>query len=182
MAPEDLEEQIEAAEEAADTTQLLTILATCTSHGGNDDWEAATESALDALYRLVKGGTAVGAGDALEKIFQTLEAWKEQEAIVEVAFGCVVALTSKDDGQQKTESIHLALLVELMQSFADESTIQEQACLAVEGLAKSSAAIKEKLVALEEIKAELAAAKGRISNERNKAYPDRAATALGITI
>ena len=69
-----------------------------------------------------------------------------------------------------------------MQSYEGESTIQEQACLAIEGLANSSSVLKNNLRDIEVIRDELIAAKGRITNERNKKYPGLAMAALGIEL
>ena len=176
-----LEDQIEAAEEAGDTAKLLSIISNCTEHGGDDDWTEAAEGSLDALYRLLKGGCDAP-DNALLQIFASLDAWKEEEAIVEVALGCIVSVSSKSSPKQKEDGIDVALIFNVMKSFEGESTIQEQACLAMEGLAKSSDTLKASLNALEGIKDELAAAKERITNERNKAYPARAATALGFEL
>ena len=177
---EEFEEQIETAEEAGDVSKLLEIISSCTEHGGDDDWTDVTESSLDAFYRLVKGG-ANAPETCLGSIFSSLEAWKGEEAIVEVALGCIVAIASKNPNL-KTDGVNVSLLVELMKDFDGEATIQEQACLAIEALAKSSDVLKEKINAVDGIRGELSAAKERITNERNKAYPGRAAAALGIDL
>ena len=177
---EELQDQIETAEEAGDITKLLDIISSCTAHGGEDDWTDLAESSLDAFFRLVKGGAAATTGDdAWGTLFASLEAWKAEEAIVEVAFGCVVALSSKSSA---IDNVNVSLLVQLMKDFEDEATIQEQACLAIEGLAKSSEELKQKLKAVPGVKDELVASKERITNERNKSYPGRAAAALGIEL
>eukprot|EP00977_Amphora_coffeiformis_P014625 scaffold4133_cov146-Amphora_coffeaeformis.AAC.9 len=177
---DEYEEQVEAAEEAGDTDKLLIIIASCAEHGGDEDWTNVAEGSLDAFYRLIKGGSN-SKNDALGKIFASLEAWKEEEAIVEVALGCVVAVSSKKT-KQVEDGINVSLIVDIMKNFEGESTIQEQACLAIEGLAVCSDAIKEKINAIDGIKDVLTASKDRITNERNKAYPGRAARALGLEL
>ena len=178
---EDIEEQIEAAEEAGDVGKLLAIISTCTQNGGDEEWSEVAESSLDAFYRLAKGGSSVP-DDSLKTIFASIEAWKEEEAIVEVGLGCIVSVSSKDSPKQQENGVGVSLIVDVMKNFEGESTIQEQACLAIEGLAKMSGAFKETLAAVDGIKDELAASKSRIENERNKSYPGRAATALGIEL
>lgn len=179
---DELEDQIEAAEEAGDITKLFTIISTCAKHGGDEDYETATEGSLDSLYRLVKSGSAFSI-DVLGQIFATLEAWKGEEAIVEVALGCIVAITSKRaELSEEEQNVNVNLIIEVMQSYEGESTIQEQACLAIEGLAKSSSVLKKNLRDIEGIGDELIAAKGRITNERNKKYPGLATAALGIEL
>ena len=178
---EELEQQIEAAEEASDAPKLLELISTCTSHGGDDDWTEVAEGSLDALFRIAKGGSTSVADEAISALFDSLKAWKEEEAIVEVALGCIVAL-SKFYKAADNDKLDLTLLLSILRDFPDESTIQEQACLAVEGLAWVSDSAKESLKAMDGMQEELVAARGRISNERNKAYPGRAAQALGLTI
>jgi len=187
---EEYEEQIEAAEESEDTTKLLDIIADCSAHGGDEDWAEAAEGSLDALFRLAKSGTASSCADkALPVLFDSLKAWKDAndaEAIVEVALGCIVSLsksyeTTNDDVAGES-TLDLSLLISILQKFTDESTVQEQACLAIEGLALVSDSCKERFKAMDGMQAELVAAKERIINERNKAYPSRAAEALGLIL
>lgn len=184
MADDDIDERIEASEEAGDVPALLSVIGTCSKNGGDEDWSEAAESSLDAYYRLVKGGAA--ADGAMGAIFASLKAWGEEEAIVEVALGCVVASLSKSKAALAAgddTNLDVSLILAAMRSFEDEATIQEQACLAIEALAASSDALKEKIKALDGIREELVAAKeSRITNERNKAYPGRAAVALGIEL
>ena len=47
---DELEDQIEAAEEAGDIPKLFSIISTCAKHGGDEDYETATEGSLDSLY------------------------------------------------------------------------------------------------------------------------------------
>uniref|UniRef100_A0A7S4EGB1 W2 domain-containing protein n=1 Tax=Pseudo-nitzschia australis TaxID=44445 RepID=A0A7S4EGB1_9STRA len=201
--PDEIIEDIEAAEENGDIDQILAYLEIGSSkdHRGNGEedehyaWTEVTEEALDAFYRLVKAGTdPVGASTALAyltKIFASLEAWKEEEAIAEVALGCIVSVASKAD---KTEAgageatateinLQLQLVLDVMKEFDNEATIQEQACLAIEGLALWNEDWKATFRESEGIGDELKAAREeRITNERNKAYPVRAAKALGIEL
>jgi hypothetical protein len=181
---EELKGQIEAAEEAGGTAAVLDLVATCTSHGGEEDWAEVAESRLDSFFRLVKGGSAVAdASNGFLVIFASLAAWKEHEAIVEVALGCIVSLANtKTTTTKAVGDLDLSLLLTMLQSFPDESTIQEQACLAIEGLAMASETYKTALGATDGIQDELVAAKERITNERNKAYPGRAAQALGLAL
>jgi hypothetical protein len=185
---DEMEEQIEAAEEAANIPELLSIIGTCSVHTGEDDWDAPAEASLDAFYRLVKGGR-MPPEDALMTIFASLKAWRKEEAIVEVALGCIVAICSKisiyvqqDAAADTTSTLDVNLVIEIMKSYKDESTIQEQACLAIEGLATSSDTLKKQLVAIEGIQQELTAARDLITNERNKKYPVQAASALGFEL
>jgi hypothetical protein len=178
MGIEEIEEQIEHAEEAGDTAKLLELIAHCAKHGGDDDWTEVAESSLDALYRLAKGGTNITSG--LGVVFSSLEAWEAEDAIVEVGLGCVVSLAKT--AQAEEGSLDVGLIMSILQAFPDESTIQEQACLAIEGLALASDKLKGAILAIDGIQDELAAAKTRITNERNKAYPGRAAKALGIEL
>jgi hypothetical protein len=178
MGVEAIEGQLEDAEEAGDSTKLLELITTCAKHGGDDEWTEVAEASLDALYRLAKGGTIITSG--LGVIFSSLKAWKAEDAIVEVGLGCVVSLTKT--AQEEEVNLDMGLIMSILQAFPDESTIQEQACLAIEGLASASDKLKGELLAIDGIKDELAAAKERITNERNKAYPGRAAKALGIEL
>ena len=186
---EELESQIESAEEAGDVAQLLDIIGNCTSHGGNEDWAEVTEAALDGVFRLSKGGQVDKSltESALSATFSALEAWKEEDAIVEVALGCIVALVkhyenNESDSVVAAKDWNVNLLWSLLQDFEDESTIQEQACLAIEGMALASDKWKDLLKASDSCPGELVAAKERINNERNKAYPGRAADALGVSM
>jgi hypothetical protein len=161
--PDEIVEDIEAAEEAKDVDRVVAFLGLASSneHSGEEDWAEAAEAALDALYRLVKGGAVSGSDDEsllfhLQAVFDALNAWEEVEAIVEVGLGCLVAIASKADTKDEDDvAIPVEFVLDLMKDFSGEQTIQEQSCLAIEGLA-------------------------RITNERNKAYPVRAAKALGI--
>ncbi|VEU34942.1 unnamed protein product [Pseudo-nitzschia multistriata] len=201
-APVEMIEDIEAAEEAGDTEQILAYLRFASSEDrrneeGEDEeyvWTEVSEEALDAFYRLVKASKELGASAALSHladVFAALGAWKEEEAIVEVALGCIVAVASragKDEGDgsnsdDRAGALSVGLVLDTMKEFADEPTIQEQACLAIEGLALWRDDWKAALGEAEGIQDELAAARGeRITNERNKAYPLRAAKALGIEL
>jgi hypothetical protein len=180
MGIEEIEEQIEGAEEAGDTATLLELITTCAKHGGDEDWTEVAESSLDALYRLAKGGTIITSG--LGVIFSSLKAWKAEDAIVEVGLGCVVSLAKTAQEEESSTSLDVGLIMSILQAFPEESTIQEQACLAIEGLALASDKLKGEILAIDDIQDELAAAKERITNERNKAYPGRAAKALGIEL
>jgi hypothetical protein len=179
MVIEEIEEQIEDAEEAGDTAKLLELISICAKHGGDEEWIEVAESSLDALYRLAKGGTSITSG--LGVVFSSLKAWQAEDAIVEVGLGCVVSL-AKTAQEEEEGSLDVGLIMSIIQAFPDESTIQEQACLAIEGLASTSDKLKGEILAIDGIKDELAAAKERITNERNKAYPGRAAKALGIEL
>ena len=101
---------------------------------------------------------------------------------MEVCLGCIVYAAKTVD--ETAIDIDANLLITIMQKYEEESTIQEQACLAIESMALSSAILKKKLLApyCNGMKEELIAAKSRISNERNKKYPGLAAVALGIEV
>ena len=105
------------------------------------------------------------------------------EAIVEVCLGCIV-YAAKSVDETTIDHIDINLLVTIMQKYEEESTIQEQACLAIESMASSSTILKKKLLPpyCYTLKGELIAAKDRITNERNKKYPGLAAVALGIEL
>ena len=186
--PDEIVEDIEAAEEAKDIEQVVAFvrLVASNENAGEEDWAEAAEAALDALYRLVKGcSTLDKALVYLKAVFDCLNAWEEEDAIVEVGLGCLVAICSKADKSSTNDdiSIPVEFVLDLMKDFGDESTIQEQACLAIEGLALWSQSWKDELAAAEGIKEELTAAKNdRITNERNKKYPVQAAKALGIEL
>jgi hypothetical protein len=193
--PDEIVEDIEAAEESKDVDRVVAYvsLSSSSEHGGDEDWAEAAEAALDALYRLVKGGASKTDEVIfnLQAVFDALDAWKEEEAIVEVGLGCLVAIASKaekasgdeEDDDAVAFAIPVAFVLDLMKDFGDEATIQEQSCLAIEGLALWNTSWKDELAASEGIKEELLAARDeRITNERNKAYPVRAAKALGIDL
>jgi len=193
----------------------------------NDDWMESAEASLDAFYRMIKSGiqiktTGTGTEDDededngihivpyytfLNPIFGTLNGWRNEESIVEVALGCIVAITTKmiehkqedmseDDLQEMEEmftkvSIIDLIVVKIMKElYANEPTIQEQACLAIEGLALSPYSINVDLqqqlrdhIDKNIIQQQLRAARDeRITNERNKAYPERVAKALLISL
>ena len=194
---------------------------------GNDDWVEATEASLDAFYRMIKSGIKIiittttdtdtdtdpntDTADTgavvpyytlLNPVFAILNGWRKEEAIVEVALGCIVAITTKMIDQQETEmemeeSINTVDIIDLIvvkimqQLYKDESTIQEQACLAIEGLVLSpyysrNVDFKDQLqYHIDEniLQTELKLARDeRITNERNKSYPGRVAHALKITL
>jgi len=197
---EAIEELIDPAEEAGDTAKILEIIATCTSHADDDDWAEPTEAALDAYYRLSKN-PASGPGDvhagrcAVSILCSCLSAWRAHEAVIEVGLGCVAALAGRIDGGEVTEVVAArygvedgaevdvaGLVVVLMEAFPEEGTVQEQACLAVEGLAEGSEELREMFRMAEGVGEGLTAAVDRISNERNKSYPARAAAVLGIEL
>mmetsp|Transcript_25182 Transcript_25182/g.69446 ORF Transcript_25182/g.69446 Transcript_25182/m.69446 type:complete len:230 (+) Transcript_25182:304-993(+) len=204
-------EEIEAAEADGDTDLVLAHLSTACSfreRGGNDQeddndeededeiyaWTEVAEEALDAYYRMMKSSKntldASTAVHHLNRLIAALGAWKEEEAIVEVALGCIVALSSKARSNQEVDSnldvdvdVDVRVVSEAMKAFSNEATIQEQACLAIEGLALWREEWKVVFCNVEGIRDELVAAREeRISNERNKAYPVRAASALGIEL
>ena len=221
--PDEIVEDIEAAEESKDISRVVAFLGLASSneHGGEEDWAEVAEAALDALYRLVKGGavavdvdvagTVDGDGDVagdvagdiavagsstdyLRAVFDALNAWEEEEAVVEVGLGCIVAIASKADPQESASNdkdgdagimaeISVEFVLDLMKDFGAEATIQEQACLAMEGLALWKDSWKNVLAGAEGVRDELLAARDeRITNERNKSYPVRAAKALGIDL
>ena len=187
--PDEIVEDIEAAEEAKDIAQVVAYIELVASNenAGEEDWAEAAEAALDAFYRLVKGGPTLDKALVyLKAVFDCLNAWEEEEAIVEVGLGCMVAICSKADQSSQDEDdipIPVEFVLDLMKDFGDESTIQEQACLAIEGLALWSQSWKDELASAEGIREELTAAKNdRITNERNKKYPIQAAKALGIEL
>ena len=214
---EEAEERIEAAEEAGDLPGILALASECSGHGGDEDWTCAAEAALDALYRLTKGGSAgragTGAGSGgddgggdggggdggttgtvdprvpLRTALACLEAWGEEEAIVEVALGCVAVLvpTYPEDMEDEDFATWAAkLVVGAMRNFPDEGTLQEQACLAAQAMATSGRSDRRMGRALVRAgigtELEAAATGGRITNERNRTYPGRAAAALGIRL
>mmetsp|Transcript_21361 Transcript_21361/g.50839 ORF Transcript_21361/g.50839 Transcript_21361/m.50839 type:complete len:238 (-) Transcript_21361:1203-1916(-) len=212
--PDEIVEEIETAEEAKNIDGIVAYLGLLSSgdKGGEEDWAEAAEAALDALYRLVKGGAYDDNNDNnnddddddnldalfhLSAVFDCLDAWEEEDAIVEVGMGCVVAIASKakkiTDGSEKKKNdddddddapfVKVEFVLDLMKDFASEATIQEQACLAIEGLALWKNCWKKDLADAEGIREELRTARDdRITNERNKAYPVRAAAALGIDL
>lgn len=181
------EEAIENAEEAGDLNSILSIIEISAKYGGDPDeseeaeeWETPTENALDAFYRLTKGGDTTAPPTSLPTLWDVLNNWKSSDAIVEVCLGCVV-YASKSADDVSINNIDTKLIITIMQQYNDEGTIQEQACLAIESMALSSTFIKEKL-ACDEVKEQLIAAKDRISNERNKKYPGLAAKALNLEL
>lgn len=211
-SPDEIVEDIEAAEESKDINRIIPFitLTSSTEHGGAEDWAEAAEASLDALYRLLKGGASSNSSNDddtnsdgclthhLQTVFTSLNAWKEEEAIVEVGLGCLVAIAQKantiakasgaagderNGGNDSLTNIDVGLVLDLMKEFGDEPTIQEQACLAIEGLALWKTGWRDQLAEGEGIREELANARNdRITNERNKAYPLRAAKALGINL
>merc|ERR1719491_2257972 len=95
--PDEIIEDIEAAEESKDINRILAFITLPSSneHGGAEDWAEAAEASLDALYRLLKGGASSNSSNDddtnsdgclthhLQTVFTSLNAWKEEEAIVE---------------------------------------------------------------------------------------------------
>lgn len=186
-SPDDIVEDIESAEEEKKTETVVGFVTFLSSEekAGDEDWAEAAEASLDAFYRLTKGGASTDWMLALAAVVACLEAWKEEEAIVEVALGCIVAIASKaragDGGDETGTTVSAKAVPETMRAFPDESTIQEQACLAIEGLALWKKTWKDELNDSEGIAEDLKAAlEERITNERNKSYPVKAAKALGI--
>lgn len=151
------------------------------------------QGALDALYRLVKGGPS-GVDARLQRLLpalvRALAAWQQEDAVVEVAMGCIATVTGQaaagkeawaSDPEQAIA--YVASVVDAVRALPGEATVQEQACLAIEGLALLHDEFKAALNAVDGMKEELIAMRAdRITNERNKAYPLRAAKALGINI
>jgi len=215
--PDEYIEDIEAAEEAGNIDAILNHISLftktqciggdgegdgelfCNRNAGNGDWTEAMEASLDAFYRLIKAGrgnnnssiASILATSYLNKMFYSLNCWKEEEVIVEVALGCIVAITSKaakpteDDTVDEEGNVigDTKLVLAVMKKYKDESTIQEQACLAIEGLALFRDNWKDAFRQLQGIKEELKAAREeRITNERNKAYPLRAGKAFGVDL
>jgi len=191
-------ELIEAAEEAKELGKVVAFLrfVSRTDHAGEEDWSESAEAALDALYRSVKGGET-SADDSfvyLKDVSAALHTFLEHsDAVVEVCLGCIVAIASKANRERETEGasgddedaaiISVEDILKSMQFHEDEPTIQEQGCLVIEGLAMWKTCWKEELLAAEGLRKQLIAARdGRITNERNKAYPLRAAKALGIDL
>ena len=215
--PDELIQDIEAAEEAKSLKTVVAyihllstdIVKSPTQNGGVDDWSEAAEAAFDALYRLVKGGGNTDENETeppgnasssfliLGSVFCGLKPWRDDEAIVEVGLGCIVAIASRAIKQETTteaeannhddetyeSDVDVDFVFELMRDFGGESTVQEQACLAIEGLALWKPSWKRRLRACHGIRGELLKARNeRITNQRNKAYPVRAAKALGIEL
>ena len=181
ISAEEAEEAIESAEETGDLNRLLSIIETSTKYGGAaEEWEAPTEAALDAFYRVVKGGNKSAPSESLSILWKNLTKWIGCEAIAEVCLGCIV-YASKSVDESTISDVDTTLIITVMQKYEEEGTIQEQACLAIESMAASSASLNGKLKC-DEVKEELIAAKDRISNERNKKYPGLAAVALGMEL
>mmetsp|Transcript_4605 Transcript_4605/g.11594 ORF Transcript_4605/g.11594 Transcript_4605/m.11594 type:complete len:195 (-) Transcript_4605:520-1104(-) len=186
---DDMESEIEAAESSSNIDILLKILSECESNhrqGKEGDWDVPTEACLDAFYRILKkGGKSDDKTEQLPAstrvtLFRSLKEWIDEEAIVEVCLGCMGAVGSKrEDGFEETThaEIDANLIVEVMQQYSNESTIQEQACLAIKALVEIDV-MKKKLLAVGEIEEELKAVEGRITNERNKKYAVQALEAL----
>ena len=179
------------------------------------EWTEATEAALDAFYRMVKSGilvTEVATTTTycvyFDSIFLALDAWQHEEAIAEVGLGCIVALcndmkkkeddvdgtsTSLDELTERINKVDIVALIvtKIMPLFATEGTIQEQACLALEGLVTAPyGKMNRELQATFQYHIDngllqeqlLLARDERITNERNKSYPGRVTTALDISI
>ena len=75
------EEAIESSEESGDLNRLLSIIETSTNYGGDPDeseeseeWETPAEAALDAFYRVVKGGKAAP-NASLSILWENLARW-----------------------------------------------------------------------------------------------------------
>lgn len=179
ISAEEAEEAIESAEETGDLNRLLSIIETSTKYEAAEEWEAPTEAALDAFYRVAKGGKSAPS-ESLSILWKNLTKWISCEAIAEVCLGCIV-YASKSVDETTISDVDTTLIITVMQKYEEEGTIQEQACLAIESMAVSSASLNGKLKC-DEVKEELIAAKDRISNERNKKYPGLAAVALGMEL
>ena len=200
------------------TTEEAAAAATTTAGDDEDnhEWTEATEAALDAFYRMVKSGilvTEVATTTTtycvyFDSIFLALDAWQHEEAIAEVGLGCIVALcndmkkkeddvdgtsTSLDELTERINKVDIVALIvtKIMPLFATEGTIQEQACLALEGLVTAPyGKMNRELQATFQYHIDngllqeqlLLARDERITNERNKSYPGRVATALDISI
>ena len=185
--PDEILVAIDAAENAKDVGKIVNYICITSSveTGGDSDWAEAAETSLDALYRLVKAGNSKPNQSLkqLKCVFDALTAWQEEETIVEVGLGCIVAISSnaKKSNDDSDIAVDVEFILELMKDFVDRSAIQEQACLAIEGLAQWRLSWKDALATAEGMKEELQEAHNfRIMNERNKSYPVRAAKTLGI--
>ena len=193
---EDLLDQIEAAEGDDNYKLLLRILRKLCSEDGDEveDAEDVVEGATDALLRLIAASTKaeIGGAGACEVVCMVLHSWIDEPAIVEAALGVVYKLSTGCEancklfeevedsagGSEAEDSVSNLIVAAMDLHAEDEATLQEQACLAVAALATGSEALT---VALKDagVVAELGWCKEtRITNERNKAYPDRAMTAL----
>jgi hypothetical protein len=175
------EEALEQAEANGDYSTVICIMDQSCSDDCEDAEELA-EAATDALLRL--SGSAdkekLGEAGACEAVIKIMEKFSEEAAVVEVALGCVRPLCATTANQARMGGM-ADLIVRAMQVHSEgEATLQEQACLAVEALAQGNKENADKLLEAG-VEKELASAKGRITNERNKTYPDRAAAALAAS-
>jgi hypothetical protein len=194
----DLLDQIEEAEGDENYKVLLRILRQMCSEDGDEveDAEDVVEGATDALLRMIAASTKdeIGQAGACEVVCMVLHSWIDEPAIVEAALGVVYKLSTgceancslfeeveKSAGGSDAEDSVSNVIVAAMDLHAeDEATLQEQACLAVAALATGSEVLA---MALRDagVVGELGWCKEkRITNERNKAYPDRAMTALFV--
>ena len=113
-----------------------------------------------------------------------MKEWREEEAVVEVALGCVAACGAAKEASLDETAKHIDVdsIADAMNAYEGEAAIQEQACLAITSLAELSDDLKGRLKSSEGIGAELREAEGRITNERNKKYAGRAMAALGLLL
>jgi hypothetical protein len=106
----------------------------------------------------------------------------DEPSLVEVVFGCMRVCASKSTTMQTqlcTEDT-VELIIKAMCSHTEgEETVQEQGCLVISELAKSSD-VNIALLKRLQIEKALDQAAGLITNERNKKYPGEAKTALGM--
>jgi hypothetical protein len=172
------EEALEQAEANGDYSTVICVM-NQSCFDDCDDAEDLAEAATDALLRLSASvdKEKLGEAGACEAVIRIMEKFCEEAAIVEVSLGCVRLLCAANANQARMGNV-ADLIVRAMQIHSEgEATLQEQACLAVEALAHGNKENAHKLMEAG-VEKELTSAKSRITNERNKTYPDRAAAAL----
>ena len=168
-------DDVEAMEESGDYASIAVLLA---SSSGSEDAEEIAEACCDGLLRLASSADkeAMGAA-AWPAVVRTLEAYSsDSPAVAEVALS-VLAKLAPSNQRLFSPSLSAALLAAMSENDEGEPTLQEQACLLVQALAEND---RENAEALSKagFAEELERAGTKIVNERNKAYPLRAAAAI----
>mmetsp|Transcript_4605 Transcript_4605/g.5817 ORF Transcript_4605/g.5817 Transcript_4605/m.5817 type:complete len:199 (-) Transcript_4605:1518-2114(-) len=188
MDEDSLLEAIEFAETEKDFETIVGILkASCSESKPVEDCETVAEAACDAMLRAssrTENATAFETFGASEAICSAMKRFAEQPAIIEVCCGVIKDLASSNIVNQNNlaEAGATKLLVTSMNYHTDgEATLQEQACLAVESLSKGNAK-NAKLLVDAGIKTSLEQAKGLITNDRNKTYPDIALACINAAL
>jgi len=177
-----MEDRINEAKMVNDFAALKEILQ---SHVNDDinpaefeDSELTAEAALDALHELIKADlpTSSLTFELETEVINCLRAFQSEPSIVEVALS-IIRLTAKNSKVYINSLNAAEHIIQSMQCHKDgEATVQEQGCLCIEQFGASGKEAFLSARALAHV--EFIINGNLITNERNKAYAERAKAVL----